>query len=120
MQVAFTQHDEVVASDFHFITIVRAEKYAVAHFGCTNILAQSHDFGPREPLGYLGSCGDDDSPGRAAFAFALRDLHQQSIVQHLDGEFPAVFSHEGRVPARDVRWKLIRKYSLPLSHEQRQ
>jgi len=99
MQVAFAQHDEIGAAHFDLIAILRAEQNAIADLGAAHVLTECNDLGPHQTLRDLRSRWDQDATGGPALAIALRNPHQQPIIEHLDWKLLIIQRHLGRVPS---------------------
>ncbi len=87
VNISLTEDDVVVAADFDFVTILWAEQHLIAWFHGTNIGPDRHDFCPHQALADLRRCRNEDSAGGPALAFWSAQVHENSIVQHLDGKF---------------------------------
>jgi hypothetical protein len=89
VNISLTEDDVVVAADFDFITILWAEQHLIARFHGTNIGPDRHDFCPHQALADLRRCRNENSASGPALALWSAQVHENSIVQHLDRKFLA-------------------------------
>ncbi len=90
MNIALAEDDVVVAADFDFIAIFWTEQHLITWLHRPNIWPDGHHFGPHQSLADLCRCRDEDATGGSAFTFGATQVHENAIVQHLNGEFFAV------------------------------
>jgi len=94
VEVALSQHDEIVATDLDLVPIVRAEQHVVTDLGAAHVRPEGHDLGPHEPLRHLRRRRNEDAPSGLALAVLLAQLHQQAVVEHLDRKLLVDVGHE--------------------------
>ena len=87
VDIPFTKDDVIVAADFDFVTILGAEQHLITRFHGTDIRTDRHHFGPHQALTDLRRCRNENSAGGTALALGSTEVHENSIVQHLDGKF---------------------------------
>src|SRR3954447_20129267 len=101
VDVALAQDQVVVPADFDLVAVVRGEQHLVADLNGAHVLADADDLAPHEPLGHLGGGGDEDAAGRAPLTVLAGDLHEETVVQHLDRKLAVVGRHRAvTVPSR--------------------
>lgn len=99
VEIAFAEHDVVLATDFDFVPIVGAEQHLVVHLGCPYIRSEGDDIGPDQPLGNRRRRRNQDSAGRGALPVLLAHFDEQTVVEHFDGDLLVRSGHaaEGTV-----------------------
>jgi hypothetical protein len=102
VEVAFTEHDVVLALDFDLVAIIGAEQHAILHLTGAHVLAEGDDLGPHQSLGDLRCRRDENATRGAALAFVPRDFHQQAIVEHLDRQLLVRHGGDGTVPTVQI------------------
>lgn len=112
MNVSFAQHDVVDPAHFDFVPIIGTKEHPVSRFGGSDVGPERNHFGPHKTLGDLGGGRDQNPSGRPALTLALGNLHQETVVQHLDGEALGLVRHAGHgtvvcVPAETVSLETI-------------
>jgi len=112
MNVAFTQHDVVVAADFHFVAVIGTEQHAVPDFCRPDVCAEGHDFCPHQALADLCSGRNEDSATRATLSFVLGNAHEQPVVQHLDGKLLVTGRHAMHGTVGGVRVETVSLQTL--------
>ena len=87
VNISLTEDDVVVATDFDFVTILWTEQHLIARLHGANIGPNRHDFGPHQALADLRRCRNENSAGGTALPLWPAEVHEHSIVQHLDRKF---------------------------------
>ena len=87
VNIPLTKDDVIVAANFDFVTILGAEQHLITRFHGTDIRTDRHDFGPHQALADLRRCRYENSAGGTALTLGSAEVHENSIVQHLDGKF---------------------------------
>ena len=87
VNISLTQDDVVVAADFDFVSILRAEQHLITRFHRTDIRTDGHDFGPYQALADLRCRRNENSAGGTALTLWPAEVHKNSIVEHLDRKF---------------------------------
>ena len=87
MYVALAEDDVVLTANLDLVSILGAEQNLIAAFHRSDVWSDGHDFGPHQALADLRRCRNEDSAGRTALPLWSTQVHEHSIVQHLDGKF---------------------------------
>ena len=94
VEIAFAEHDVVLATDFDFVPIVGAEQHLVVHLGCPYIRSEGDDIGPDQPLRNRGRRRDQDAARRGTFAVLLAHFDEQTVIEHFDRDLLVRSGHE--------------------------
>lgn len=87
VDVAFSQDDVIGAPDLNLVAILGVVQHRVAKFHGTDVGTDGHHRCPREPFANLRGGRDQNAAAGLSFAVGPIDLHQDPIIQHLDGKF---------------------------------
>ena len=86
MDIALTQQHVRTATQFHFAAILRLVEHPIPHDEGPDVGAYRDDFRPHEAATHLGRRRDDDAASGSSFAIWPIGLHENSIVEQLDGK----------------------------------
>ncbi len=87
VNISLTKDDVVVAAHFDLVTILGAEQHLITRFHGTDIGTDRHDFGPHQALADLRCCRNENSASGTALTLWSAQVHENSIIQHLDRKF---------------------------------
>ncbi len=87
VDVTLTQDDVVGSSNLDLVSVLRIVEDPVFELHGSHVGTNSNHGGPSQAFADLGGCWDEDSSIGLSFAIRALDLHQDAVIEHLDGEF---------------------------------
>ncbi len=87
MDVTFAQDDVVRSPNLDLVSVLGIVENPIFELHGSHVGTNSNHGGPSQALADLGGCWDEDSSIGLSFAIRALDLHQDAVIEHLDGEF---------------------------------
>ena len=86
VDIPFPQDEVVSTPYFHLVAVLGVEQHLVARLHSADIGAHRNGLGPGQALAHLGGSRDEDAASGPPLPLGYVELHQDAVVEHLDGK----------------------------------
>lgn len=86
MDVPLSKDDVVGSPHLDLVTVLGVEEHLVPRLHVPDVGTHGDDRRPRQPFADLGGRRDQDPSAAAALSLGITQLHENAVVEHLDGK----------------------------------
>ena len=86
LQVPFPHYQVGLAAHLDLELVFCAEQHPVTHLNYADVMSDTKNFSPRQPLGHVGRRRDNDAAATSTLTVFAQEPHHYPVVQHLDLE----------------------------------